>query len=225
TKPELSEFIEEAVNVTNNALSPIVPMLSVVISLINEIFTIYENAQFNKRMSRSITNRILSVETTIKSLKSQIKYSENFQDLQHQESFVKFQATLRKIKMFVEKVTQLRAFETFFCASNIKKEFIELMKEYETCMNDLKFTMIIVFNEQRRIDNDILTDTLVKMIKDTKASLYQEICHIKNKLENTKDSIQRIDPILLKKPLLSRRSVCRGKLKQIIKMVYKDFIE
>ena len=67
--------------------------------------------------------------------------------------------------MFVEKVTRLRAFETFFCATNIKKEFIELMKEYETCMNDLNFTMIIVFNEQRRIDNDILTDTLAKMIK------------------------------------------------------------
>ncbi|CAG8488486.1 14864_t:CDS:2 [Gigaspora rosea] len=204
-KPELDEFIEEAVNVTNNALSPIVPMLGVVNSLINEKFTIYENAQFNKRMSRSIINRILSVETTKKFLKSQTKYSENFQDLQHQESFVKFHATLRKIKMFVEKVTQLRAFYTFLCATNIKKEFIELTKEYEACMNDLNFTMIIVFNEQRRIDNDILTDTLAKMIKDTKTSLYQEICHIKNNLEKNKDSIQQIDPILLKEPSLSRR--------------------
>ncbi|RIB06225.1 kinase-like domain-containing protein [Gigaspora rosea] len=224
-KPELDEFIEEAVNVTNNALSPIVPMLGVVNSLINEKFTIYENAQFNKRMSRSIINRILSVETTKKFLKSQTKYSENFQDLQHQESFVKFHATLRKIKMFVEKVTQLRAFYTFLCATNIKKEFIELTKEYEACMNDLNFTMIIVFNEQRRIDNDILTDTLAKMIKDTKTSLYQEICHIKNNLEKNKDSIQQIDPILLKEPSLSRRLERRGKLKQIIKKVYKGFIE
>ncbi|CAG8837680.1 40185_t:CDS:1, partial [Gigaspora margarita] len=37
-KPEVVEFIEEAVNVINNALSPIVPMLDVVITLINEIF-------------------------------------------------------------------------------------------------------------------------------------------------------------------------------------------
>ncbi|CAG8620946.1 25300_t:CDS:2, partial [Gigaspora rosea] len=117
-------------------------------------------------MSRSIINRILSVEATIKFLKSQSRYSENLQDLQHQESFVKFQATLRKIKIFVEKVIRLRVFETFFCAINIKKDFIELMKENETCMNDLNFTMIIVFNEQRRIDNDILTDTLAKMIKE-----------------------------------------------------------
>ncbi|KAF0510053.1 kinase-like protein [Gigaspora margarita] len=91
TKPALDEFVEGAVNVTNNALSPIIPMLGVVTSLINEIFTIHENAQFNKRMSRTIINRILSVETTIKSLKSQTKYSEKFQDLQHQESFAKFQ--------------------------------------------------------------------------------------------------------------------------------------
>ncbi|CAG8737017.1 18412_t:CDS:2 [Gigaspora margarita] len=108
--------------------------------------------------------------------------------------------------MFVEKVTRLRAFETFFRATNIKKEVIELMKEYKACMNDLNFTMIIVFNEQRRIDNDILVDTLAEMIKDTKVSLYQEICHIKNKLEKTKDSIQQIDPFLLKDPSLSRRS-------------------
>ncbi|RIB21318.1 hypothetical protein C2G38_2176931 [Gigaspora rosea] len=122
TKQELGQFIEEAVNITNIMLSPIVPMLD-------------------------------------------SKYSENLQDLQHQESFVKFQATLSKIKIFVEKVTRLRAFETFFCATNIRKEFFELMKEYEACMNDLNFTMIIIFNEQRRIDNDILTDTLDKIIE------------------------------------------------------------
>ncbi|CAG8854575.1 22841_t:CDS:1, partial [Gigaspora margarita] len=128
-KPELGQFIEETVNVTNNALSPIVPMLGVVISLINEIFRIYENAQFNKNVSRSIINRMSSVETTIKRfMKSQTKYSKNFQDLQHQESFVKFQAILRNIKMFVEKVTRLRAFKTFLFATSIKKEFIELMK-------------------------------------------------------------------------------------------------
>ncbi|CAG8843283.1 27478_t:CDS:1 [Gigaspora margarita] len=157
-KPELVEFIKEAVNVTNNMLLPIVPMLGVVITLINEIFVIYENAQFNKRMFRFIINHILSIKTTIKFLKSQTKHNKNFQDLQYQESFVNFQATLRKIKMFVEKVIWLRAFETFLCATNIK-EFIELMKEYEACMTDLNFTMIIVFNEQRRIDNNILTDT------------------------------------------------------------------
>ncbi|RIB21325.1 hypothetical protein C2G38_2176941 [Gigaspora rosea] len=128
TKPKLSEFMEGAANVANNALSSIVPKLGIVISLINDIFTIHENAQFNKKI------------------------------LQYQETFARFQAILKKIKMFT-------AFETFSRAMNIKKEFIELMKEYEACMNDLSFTMIIVFNEQRRIDNDILTDILSKMIK------------------------------------------------------------
>ncbi|CAG8600693.1 34522_t:CDS:2 [Gigaspora margarita] len=225
TKPKLSEFMEGTANVANNALSFIVPKLGIVISLINDIFTIHENAQFNKKMSRSIINRIASVEIIIKSLKSPIKYNEKFQDLQYQETFVRFQTILKKIKMFTETVTQLSAFETFLRAMNIKKEFIELMKEYEACMNDLSFTMIIVFNEQRRIDYDILTDTLAKKIKDTEVSLYQEICHIKNKLEKTKDSIRQIDPILLKKPSFNRRSDRRGKFEQIIKKVYKDFIE
>ncbi|CAG8761835.1 17429_t:CDS:2 [Dentiscutata erythropus] len=153
--PELSEFIEGTTNVANNALSSVVPILGIVTSLINDIFTIHENTQFNKKISRFIINRIASVETIIKSLKSPTKYREKFQVLQHQESFVKFQSTLSKIKLFVETVTQLRAFETFLRATSIKKS-----------MNDLNFMMIIVFNEQRRIDNDILTDTLTKMIKE-----------------------------------------------------------
>ncbi|CAG8533498.1 20037_t:CDS:2, partial [Racocetra fulgida] len=60
---------------------------------------------------------------------------------------------------------------------------------------------------------------------DTKISLYQEMCNIKNQLENSKDSIQQLDPILLKDPLLNRRSECRGKSRQIVKKVCKGFIE
>ncbi|RIB21320.1 kinase-like domain-containing protein [Gigaspora rosea] len=178
-KPGLSEFIEGAVNVANNALSSIVPIFGIVTSLINDILTIHDNAQFNKKMSQSIINRITPVEIIIESLKSPIKYKEELQNLQNQETFVKFQAILKKIKMFTETVTHINAFETFLRAKNIKKEFIKLMKEYEACMNDLNFTMTIVFNEQRRIDNDISTDILSE-IKEKETSLYQEICHIKN---------------------------------------------
>ncbi|CAG8657875.1 16367_t:CDS:2, partial [Dentiscutata erythropus] len=140
TRPELGELIERVVNVTNNALSPIVPMLGVVISLINEIFEIHENAQSNRSMSRSIINRMISVETAIKSWKSQIKCDEKFRDLQHQELFVKFQSVLKKIKI-------------------------------------------------------------------------------------TDDSIPQLDPILLKDPLIIHKSDYSDKLEQIIKKVYKGFIE
>ncbi|CAG8770632.1 3620_t:CDS:2, partial [Cetraspora pellucida] len=211
--PELNELIEGAVNVTNT-LSPIIPILGVVTSLLNDILTINENAKFNKKMSESIINRVASVETIIKSLKLQTRYSENFQELQHQKTFIEFQVILKKIKMFAEKITQLKISKTFLYATSIKKEFIELMKEYDDCMNDLNFTMNIVFNEQRKIDNEILTDTLVKMIKDTKLSLYQEICHIKNQLEIIKDSTRQLDPTLLKDPSLDHKSDHRGKFKQ-----------
>ncbi|CAG8816530.1 8819_t:CDS:2, partial [Racocetra persica] len=60
---------------------------------------------------------------------------------------------------------------------------------------------------------------------DTKLSLYQEMRNIKNQLENPKDSIKQLEPTLLKDPLFNRTSDCRGKLKQIVKKVYKGFIE
>ncbi|CAG8783486.1 17733_t:CDS:2, partial [Dentiscutata erythropus] len=137
-KPELDEFMGGVVNVIN-ALSPTIPMLSIIATLINEIFTINEKAQFNKKISESIINRIASVDPTIKFLISRAKCDENFRDLRQQRSFIRFQDSLRKIKVFAE--------------------------EYEACMRDLSFTMTIVFDEQRRIDNDSSNDILAEMVK------------------------------------------------------------
>ncbi|KAF0511893.1 kinase-like protein [Gigaspora margarita] len=164
TRPELAEFIEGAANVAN-ILSPIVPVLSIITTLIKDIFAIHEKAQFNKKIIESIINRIIAVEVAINLLKSRTKCDEKFQDLKYQKSFLKFQDSLEKIKVFAEEVAQLRVVETFLCAKSIEKKFNELMEEYEACMKDLSFTMIIVFDEQRRIDNDILNNALAKMVK------------------------------------------------------------
>ncbi|CAG8831263.1 7390_t:CDS:2, partial [Cetraspora pellucida] len=167
--PELGEFIEGAANVAN-ILSPIIPMLSIITNLINEIFTIYEKAQFNKKILGSIIDRIVAVEAIMNILKSRTKCDEKFQDLQYQKSFLRFQDSLEKIKVFAEEVTQLRGVGKILCATSIKKKFNELMEEYEACMKDLSFTMIIIFDEQRRTDNDILYSALAKMFKSMKTS-------------------------------------------------------
>ncbi|CAG8783483.1 17732_t:CDS:2, partial [Dentiscutata erythropus] len=114
-------------------------MLSIIATLINEIFVIHEKAQFNKKISESIINRIASVDATIKFLKSRAKCDEKFQDLRQQKSFLRFQDSLRKIKVFAE--------------------------EYEACIRDLNFNMTVVFDEQRRIDNDSLNDIITGMVK------------------------------------------------------------
>ncbi|CAG8623322.1 26124_t:CDS:2 [Dentiscutata erythropus] len=63
-------------------------------------------------------------------------------------SFLKFQDSLEKIKVFAEEVTQLRGVGTFLYATSIGKKFNELMEEYEVRMKDLGFVMTVIFDEQ-----------------------------------------------------------------------------
>ncbi|CAG8570393.1 11011_t:CDS:2 [Cetraspora pellucida] len=67
-KPGLG-IIEEAVNITDNTLSPIFPVIGVATSLINNILTIHEKIQFNEKTSKTIIDRIIPAETAIKFLK------------------------------------------------------------------------------------------------------------------------------------------------------------
>ncbi|CAG8855065.1 22156_t:CDS:2, partial [Gigaspora margarita] len=47
--------------------------------------------------------------------------------------------------------------KTILNATSIRKRFAELMEEYDSCMRDLKFTMIV--------DDNILSDDLVDKVK------------------------------------------------------------
>ncbi|CAG8674093.1 5074_t:CDS:2, partial [Racocetra persica] len=71
----------------------------------------------------------------------------------------------QKIKEFINDVTQLKGLGKYVIATNIEKRFKQLTEEYEACMKDLSFTLIITFDEQRRIDRDSLTSDLSEMTK------------------------------------------------------------
>ncbi|CAG8532675.1 14206_t:CDS:2 [Gigaspora rosea] len=179
-KSGLIEIIEEAVNVTN-MISTVFPIAA----LINNIFTIHENVRLNEKISKSTIDRIVSAEAAIKFLKIQkIKHKEKSQNLQYQELSCKFQTLLTEIKVFAEKVLQSRGIKPILNATSIRKRFAELMEEYDSCMRDLKFTMIV--------DDNILRDDLVDAVKSMKETLaenkqkieivYQEVCHVKRQL-------------------------------------------
>ncbi|RIB01385.1 hypothetical protein C2G38_2231015 [Gigaspora rosea] len=112
------------------------------------------------KISKSTIDRIVSAEAAIKFLKIQkIKHKEKSQNLQYQELSCKFQTLLTEIKVFAEKVLQSRGIKPILNATSIRKRFAELMEEYDSCMRDLKFTMIV--------DDNILRDDLVDAVKAT----------------------------------------------------------
>ncbi|CAG8673873.1 21753_t:CDS:2 [Racocetra persica] len=162
-------------------------------SLIKNIFTIHESIQLNEKISKSTIDRIVSTEAVLKFLKiRKIEYKKKFQDLQYQELFYKFQKLLTEIKVLAEKVLQSGGIKTILNANNIKKKFTRLMKKYDACMRDLKFTMIV--------DSNILRDDFVVEVKSIKEILvenkqqieivYQEVCYIKKQLVEITNFIQ-----------------------------------
>ncbi|CAG8829966.1 10435_t:CDS:2, partial [Gigaspora margarita] len=67
------------------------------------------------------------------------------------------------IKVFAEQVLRSKDIKTFINATSIRRRFAKLIKKYDSCMRDLKFTIIV--------NNNILRDDLVNAIKLMKETL------------------------------------------------------
>jgi hypothetical protein len=72
---------------------------------------------------------------------------------------------MKKIKTFIRDVSQIQGFKKYVKATAIKDKFNTLIKEFESVMGDLSFTMAIANDEQRRIDQESLDDDIKQMNK------------------------------------------------------------
>ncbi|RIB25934.1 kinase-like domain-containing protein [Gigaspora rosea] len=238
-KPNLaSEIVNIGIKV-GGSLASLNPLLGAISDIIQSIFEINESAQYNKKIARSILGRLLSVEAALKFLLIQKEdFNEKFADLKYQESLHTLKNVLDKIKTFTEQVTQLRGLEKWIHAQTIEKTFKDLMEEYESCLSSLKFTMIIAFDEQKRIDNESLKSDIeetkkfmedfANYHKEQTNLVYQEIKYVKNKIESSSDDsidVRTIESHLLREPPHGSPSDRRGKSNQIFKMIYREAID
>ncbi|CAG8439885.1 11866_t:CDS:2 [Scutellospora calospora] len=198
------------------SLSALNPIISSIYEILSAIIQIDDKAQYNKKISKSILGRVLTAEAAIKFLLVQKdEYEVKFADLKFQESLVTFKNILDKIKDFAEQVTQLRGIERLINAQAIEKNYKDLMEEYEACLNNLQFTMIVLTDEQRRLDSECLKSDIAdtkkfmegfaNYHKEQTNIIYQEIKCIKNKLLYSDDSstsidVRTIETNLLKEP-------------------------
>ncbi|CAG8777532.1 22114_t:CDS:2, partial [Dentiscutata erythropus] len=213
----MSENVSGIINIgitIGGSLASLNPLLGAISEIIKHVLDINEKAQYNKKISRTILGRLLSVEAALKFLLIQKEdFGEKFSDLKYQESLHTLKNVLDKIKDFTEQVTQLRGLEKWINAQNIEKNYKELMEEYDSCLNSLKFTMIIAFDEQKRIDNECLKNDIAETKKfledfanyhkEQTNLVYQEIKHVQNRIEsNSEDSIdvREIESHLIKDP-------------------------
>ncbi|CAG8730194.1 23227_t:CDS:2 [Gigaspora margarita] len=238
-KPNVASEIANIGIKIGSSLASLNPILGAISDIIQYVWEINESAQYNKKIAKSIVGRLLSVDAALKFLLIQREdFCEKFKDLKYQESLHTLKNVLDKIKTFTEQVTQLRGLEKLILAQTIEKTYKELMEEYESCLSGLKFTMIIAFDEQKRIDNESLKSDIeetkkfmedfANYHKEQTNLVYQEIKCVKNKIESSSDDsidLRKIESNLLEEPPHGSSNDRRGKTTPIFKMIYRKAID
>ncbi len=98
-------------------------------------------------------DRIESVAICLKTLTRKKQENENnFRNEEYYKSFIRLVYVAKKIKHFIEDVSQIQGFKKYLQASSIKIKFNGLDKELETVTNELNFAMTIANGEQLRIN-------------------------------------------------------------------------
>ncbi|KAF0505757.1 kinase-like protein [Gigaspora margarita] len=144
TSDDFSPLIEEAYQIEN-------------------FYNSYDNMQLNKRMCNQLGRCIIKAVYNVKMLQSQCNDDE-FLTADNYEFFNKFLQNLKKIKHFIENISQIRRLKRFIQETNsgisleqLKDEYFQLLKEFRESTLSLGFDI--------QIDNKI--DDIYKDIEET----------------------------------------------------------
>ncbi|CAG8559291.1 5631_t:CDS:2 [Dentiscutata heterogama] len=141
---------------------PFLKFTSIIDDIINftgEIEQIYQSAEHNKHISKSLFERIVAIETSLRLLKA---YKDEHKEFFNKQNFVAMQKlsdNIQKMKNFISEITQLKGLLKYQTKS-IQTIFYELTTEFNSCINTLNFIItdsakIRTENEKEIIDNDL----------------------------------------------------------------------
>ncbi|CAG8528938.1 12596_t:CDS:2, partial [Racocetra fulgida] len=131
-----------------------------IINITEEITPIYQSAEHNKRISKSLSERIVAIETSLRLLKA---YKDEHREFFNKQNFVSIQKLsdiIQKMKTFISEITQLKGLRKYCQTKSIQTIFYELTTEFDRCINTLNFINTDNIksrteHEKEIIDNDL----------------------------------------------------------------------
>ncbi|RIB18583.1 kinase-like domain-containing protein [Gigaspora rosea] len=180
---DTSAYLNHVANVTSSALGvakifstssavvadvivPFVPLITEIASIVNEIITLYQTAEHNKRICGSLLARATAAQTAVKNL--EIRRAENedlFKSKEYYKNFQKLVNVIVKIKIFIEDVSQIKGLRRFLASKSIEEEFKSLTEEFDGLMRVLNFTMAVQNQIQMDEDRKVLKHDISEMTK------------------------------------------------------------
>ncbi|CAG8512433.1 3702_t:CDS:2 [Dentiscutata heterogama] len=235
------------------ALAPAIGLVALTKVVVQDLQTIYENAQCNQYIAKTLLDRTKTAEYFLDILSRNEDHEfltkiiiqekvdiyekvDNYENIQcnkytckmsfksdnnkvsiSERNFYlatqKFKNTLEQVKKFAKEVTQFKGIKKYWNASNVRKKFDRLMKEYDGYMNDLNTTVTITNAVQITIDMKKIEKEFEKIDKYLESNkkttddiTIQEISCIQN-IQNQKlaliNSEDLIDPPIIEKKCTS----------------------
>ncbi|CAG8441653.1 6247_t:CDS:2 [Dentiscutata heterogama] len=225
----MSSVANAALNTAVDIVAIYIPIITAVKTLVKEIYTIYEAAEFNSEICLIMKNRVIKAECSVDTI---IKDTNNEKKLREQSYFLAFKSfenVLLKIKDFVKNVSKLKGYKKYLNATEVKNKYLQLTEEFDTCMGDLHFA-IDVANKSEREEEAKKVDRALENVEKNLEKLDDKVTTIMNNLEllQKKSDVhaKRIDPADLHDPVFRnkndiRRQVFRKVIYQVADVACK----
>ncbi|CAG8450018.1 10162_t:CDS:2 [Dentiscutata heterogama] len=191
----------------NDAVGSYVPFLSALNVLVREVNKIYESAECNKELCSIMSDRVALGEFAMKRILEKNNSEYYFQ--KYFLSFKKFENVLINIKDFTNKVSKLEGFRKFFNATEVKKNYEKLIKDFDTSMNDLQFNIANVDESQNQKVDESLRGVEETLEKLDKLDLVTQSVNIAKHSDNV--TPQKIDPSELSELIIPNKQDHRVK--------------
>ncbi|CAG8556225.1 33048_t:CDS:2, partial [Racocetra persica] len=148
-----------------SAFAAFLPWFDAVNKVIDEIYGIYDAAEYNRKTCRVLVDHYI-------------------------KTFIKLHRILKNIKEFVNNVSQLKGLSKFFYAKDIKSKCLLLIEELEVTCNELQFG-IIVSMEDRALEQKSLSDDVNNMTEFLK-TIEGGVIDTKNQLKENTEVLETV---------------------------------
>ncbi|RIB18784.1 kinase-like domain-containing protein [Gigaspora rosea] len=167
------------------ATQPFVPLISSVFVIVAEALKIYENAKHNKNICASLLVRVNIAKVNVEILQLQPRICDY-------KAFYRFVEILKKIKNFMNDVSNLTSWKRYAFANSVKETFEKLISEFDRSMDDLHFTMSIFNEQQRKLDQEYLNSDIEEM-KQFLEIIAGGVTDVESKINTVIDEVQIIN--------------------------------
>ncbi|CAG8610506.1 36105_t:CDS:2, partial [Racocetra persica] len=171
--PGLRIDVYEAIS----AFRVILPWFDALNIILEKISKAYEEAEYNRKTCRVLTDRADDVLTAVKILfRRRDEEEDKFLDDYYVKSFIKLHRVLRDIKEFISNISQLQGLSKFVSAEDIRKRCIFLMNELESTCLDLDLHTTISVEDKRLVQKSLMEDveTMTEFLETIKGGVIQD---------------------------------------------------